>query len=132
MLKTNSKQARANVIGYIRKYALDCLEERKEYSKNPVNLSNDAEMLGYIHEIFKAEKLSHGAARFYRSELDAFTDWAQGLALNQLFLYYWNRCAVDDLGAILDETEEEKARFTEDQAAEMLTRLIYRAVTDRR
>ena len=132
MLKTNSKQARANVIGYIRKYALECLEERKEYSKNPVDLSNNAEMLGYIHEIFRAEKLSHGAARFYRSELDAFTDWAQGLALNQLFLYYWNRCAKDDLGAILQETDAEKAKYTEDQAEECLTRLIFRAVQEGR
>lgn len=43
--------------------------------------------------------------------------------------YYYNRSAVDDLGAILEETEEEKARFTEQEAEQLLTDLIYRELT---
>lgn len=40
--------------------------------------------------------------------------------------YYYNRSAVDDLGAILEETAEEKARYSEAQAETLLTSLIYR------
>ena len=55
-----------------------------------------------------------------------FEDWARGLALGNLFCYYYNRSAVDDLGEIMEETEEEKAKYTEQEAEETLTRLIYR------
>ena len=40
--------------------------------------------------------------------------------------YYYNRSAVYDLGAILEETAEEKARYNEAQAETLLTSLIYR------
>lgn len=40
--------------------------------------------------------------------------------------YYYNRSAVDDLGAILEETDSEKARYSEQQAETRLTYLIYR------
>ena len=62
--------------------------------------------------------------RLLRREI--FKDWAQGLALGGLFCYYYNRSAKDDLGAILEESEAEKAKYTEQEAEEMLTRLIYR------
>ena len=55
-----------------------------------------------------------------------FEDWARGLALGNLFCYYYNRSAKDDLGKILEESEEEKAKYTEQEAEELLTRLIYR------
>lgn len=37
---------------------------------------------------------------------------------------------MKDLGDILEETEEERAKYTEMQAEEMLTRLIYREMED--
>ena len=55
-----------------------------------------------------------------------FVDWCQGLPSALDTLYYYNRSAVDDLAAILEETEEEKAKYTEAQAEEILSRLIYR------
>lgn len=39
---------------------------------------------------------------------------------------YWCPQTVDDLGAILEETDQEKARYTEQQAEQLLTDLIYR------
>ena len=40
--------------------------------------------------------------------------------------YFYNRSAVDDLGEILEETDEEKAKYNERQAEDLLTWLIYR------
>ena len=56
----------------------------------------------------------------------AFADWCAGLPSVLDTLYFYNRSAVDDLGAILEETEQEKNRYTEQQAEQLLTSLIYR------
>jgi hypothetical protein len=60
------------------------------------------------------------------SEGERFADWAAGLPSILDTCYYYNRSAVDDLGAILEETAEEKARYSEAQAETLLTSLIYR------
>ena len=39
--------------------------------------------------------------------------------------YYYNVSAVDLLAEWLEETEEEKKRFTEEQAEEKITYLLY-------
>lgn len=39
--------------------------------------------------------------------------------------YFYNRSAVADLGAILQQSERERARYTESQAEQLLTHLIY-------
>ena len=61
-----------------------------------------------------------------KSYQESFVDWCGGLPSILDTCYYYNRSAVDDLGGILEETEEEKARFDEYKAAEMLSRLIWR------
>lgn len=50
--------------------------------------------------------------------------------MGNLFCYYYNRSAVDDLGEILEETDEEKAKYSEQQAEELLSRLIYREMEE--
>lgn len=60
------------------------------------------------------------------NEQERFTDWAQGLPSILDTCYYYNRSAVDDLGAILEETAEEKARYSEQNAEQLLTALIYK------
>ena len=54
-------------------------------------------------------------------------DWMQGLptafpVADDIFLH----SAVDFLGDLLDETEEEKQRFTEEQAEKSSVYLLYR------
>lgn len=132
MLRTNSKQARANLMQYIRS-DLAYLEERQAYQVNEErkpprwDLENDNHICAFIWEIFKQEK---------RHEIEqsglfpAFKDWASGLALGQLFRY-WYEPARPILGAILEETEAEQERFSESEAEEMLTRLLYREILDR-
>ena len=110
----------------------DYLQERAEYDGRVIDWENRPAVASFVLEIFRDEK--GGSFEYLRrsrgfSDYEIFKDWAQGLALGGLFCYWYNRPAVDDLGAILEETEEEKARYTERQAEEMLTRLIYRTLT---
>ena len=117
MLKTNSKKARKNVREYIRGEA--------EYIRDSygLNVNTDAEIAQAILDIFRDE--TAGDHRRNMSEAARFEDWAQGLALGQLFTYYVHP-AVPILGNILEETETERSKYTEQQAENLLTRLIYR------
>lgn len=116
-LKTNSKKAIEN----IRKYIVDNFTPEgytdKEFTSFP-------EISRFILDTFRSE---------YRWQIErcgiqmkAFREWASGLPGVLDTCYYYNRSAVKDLGDILEETEEERNRFTEAQAEEMLTNLIYR------
>ena len=118
MLKTNSKKARENIRAYI----VDCYNP-ENYDFAPA--TDFPTIAGNILQTFREERPPEGTfARM--SEGERFTDWASRLPSLLDTCYYYNRSAVDDLGAILEETEEEKARFTESQAEALLTSLIYR------
>lgn len=123
MLRTNSARARANIHSYIMGNFDGCSYE----IENPDNFHDTAVI---IYEIFKCEKYSSKEEyRYYNyNECAAFTDWCAGLPSILDTCYYYNRSAVDDLGAILEETEEEKALFDESKAQELLTALIYREI----
>lgn len=126
-LKTNTRIARKNVVDYIRKYTEDDLQEAG------LQDCSDAEMLAYIREQFTREACyENNMRRCGWNKYQVFKDWVGGLPLGQLFVYMLRRSAVDDLGAILQETEAEKAKYTAEQAEEMLTRLIFRAVQEGR
>lgn len=122
MLRTNSKKAIENIKSYIMQDA-DYIAER--YNGAISEDSTEAVMLG-MWECFKDEKKWEIERNYHCASYAIFKDWASGLALGGLFCYYYNRSAVDDLGEILEETEAEKAKYTEAEAEEMLTRLIYR------
>ena len=124
MLKTNNKKARENVRNYIIAGFTP-----EGYTDNPPQ--EFPEIARFILATFRNEKYHLPQDfRYYRNnELAAFADWCAGLAGVLDTCYYYNRSAVDDLGAILEETEEEKARYTESQAEELLTNLIYRELT---
>lgn len=118
MLKTNSKKARENVRAYILNNFTP-----EGYTENPPQ--DFPGVTAFILDTFRSEKPAVGGyARMTESE--RFTDWAQGLPSILDTCYYYNRSAVDDLGAILEETAEEKARYSEAQAETLLTSLIYR------
>jgi hypothetical protein len=121
MLKTNSTKAREN----IKQYIVDNFDATNYTDVPPVEWQ---EIAAFILETFKAEKYSMlEDYRYYNNnECAAFTDWCAGLPSVLDTCYYYNRSAVDDLAAILEETPAEAARFTETQAEELLTALIYR------
>ena len=121
MLRTKSKKAAENIRAYI----MDNFTP-EGYTDNPPQ--EFPEIAAFILSTFRNEKYwCLQDVRYYHGyELLAFRDWCSGLAGVLDTCYFYNRSAVDDLGAILEETEQEKARYTEQQAEQLLTDLIYR------
>lgn len=124
MLRTNTKKARQNVRDYIFTWAADYM--RDDYA---VDFSSDRELLAAIGRAFEKEACYQNNIKLHGGRwFDIFKDWTQGLPIGGLFCYWWNRSAHDDLAALLEETPAEAARYTEEQAADCLTRLIFREV----
>lgn len=119
MLKTNSKKARENVRAYIMER-----ENVAEYAENIAENPTFEEIAAAIYADFYRVYNSDYMHRTY-SEQDYFAEWAAGLPGILDTCYYYNRSAVDDLAGILEETETEKARYTEEKAENYLTYLIY-------
>lgn len=119
MLRTNTKKAIENIKAYITKgfdgtnYGIETPETFEEVAR-------------IIYNTFTEEYLCGCNRR--RNEQEVFVEWCQGLPSILDTCYYYNRSAVADLGGILEETEEERSRYTEAQAEETLSRLIYREV----
>ena len=121
MLRTNTKKANENIRAYI----MDNFTP-ENYTDNPPKDFPGA--AAFILAVFRKEKMSDFRYRNC-NEFSAFTDWCQGLPAVLDTCYYYNRSAVDDLGRILEETAEEKARFSEPEAERRLTWLIYRELS---
>lgn len=121
MLRTNSKKAAEN----IRVYIMDNFTP-EGYTDNPPQ--KFPEIAAFILDTFRSEKYGcpQDVRYYHGSEAAAFADWCAGLPSVLDTLYFYNRSAVDDLGAILEETEQKKNRYTEQQAEQLLTSLIYR------
>jgi hypothetical protein len=118
-LKTNTKKARENVRNYILT------------GFTPYETENETEdftsAARYILKTFYEEKIKHDKRRL--SHYEYFKEWCQGLPSVIDTCYYYNRSAVKDVADILEETEEEAGKYTEQQAEELLTRLVYRELT---
>lgn len=119
-LKTNSKAAKKNILSYVLKHASNYLLCDFGIEADENNIYSE------IWRIFNREAVN----AFDRGETvpEAFKSWAQGLAMGDLFCYYYNREAVGDVAEILEETPEEAARFTEEEAEEFLTNLLFREI----
>ena len=123
MLKTNSKKARENIRNYIianydgAGYDLPETDDFKTIAKT-------------IYRTFTEEKYygAENAQRRGMSKIDLFREWAAGLPSILDTCYYYNRSAVDDLAAILEETDTEKSKYNEQRAEYLLTNLIYREI----
>lgn len=133
MLKTNSKKAIENIKSYVldhfdpENYEVNFWENiEKARTNTTIDLNRFSIAAHYIYNCFYHEKVKHDKRRMTEQAL--FFDWCSGLPSILDTCYYYNRSAVDDLAVILEETEEEKARFTEAQAEERLTYLIYREI----
>lgn len=135
MLKTNSKKAKENIWNYINGFVEIINDEYIAYDSklNYLQNGNKKEIAKTIYHYYEIEKKNNDNLYKARRITDAalFEEWASGLTMCGLFDYYLYRDDTNPitiLGDILEETETERARFTEDQAAEMLTSLIYREV----
>ena len=113
-LRTNTKKAIEN----IRTYIMNNFDGTNYEIEQPETFEETARI---ILDTFESEKFrNHG------NRQEIFVDWCAGLPSILDTCYYYNRSAVDDLGNILEQTETEKAKYSEAQAERMLSILIYR------
>lgn len=116
MLKTNSKQARENIRNYIIN-RFDC--DNYDVETVPEGFT---EIAKFVLATFRDEKPNWQKI----PEVVLFADWAAGLPSVLDTCYYYNRSAVDDLGEILNETQAERDKYSEQDAQKLLSSLIYR------
>ena len=125
MLRTNSKKARENIRAYIMDH-FDA-SNYEDVNQNPETFEETAQIIWETFQIEKHYTLEQINTRNLSMQ-SVFEDWAAGLPSILNTCYYYNRPAVLDLGAILEETPAEMERFKERDAAQLLTRLIYREI----
>ena len=123
MLKTNSKKARENIKNYI----VETFTPENHTDTPPTEWH---EIAVFIYETFKEEKWNCSENfRYYRNnEWKAFLDWCSGLPSVLDTCYFYNRSAVEDLGTVLEETEQERKQYEELTAENILTMLIYNEI----
>lgn len=117
MLITNSKKAMENIHTYIMDNFIPEDYTDKVFHKFP-------QVASFILETFRKEK----RCTLYRCscEQEIFLDWTRSLPSVLDCCYFYNRSAIEDLGNILEQTEEERRKYSEDRSEEMLSKLIYR------
>lgn len=120
MIKSNSKKAIENIKLYI-------IEGFEGYDDlDNMNISTFEYARDYIKEAFNNEVGNYRTNQI--GLYNAFREWCQGLPSVLDTCYYYNRSAIKDLGDILEETEEERNKYTEEDAEERLTQLIFREI----
>lgn len=124
MLRSNSKKAIENIKKYIVDH-FDC--SGHDLEKEPETFP---EIARFILATCWEEKRYSAPEWFGKIPTqETFIDWCQGLPSVLDTCYYYNRSAVTDLGDILEETEAERNKFSEQDAERMLSCLIYRELT---
>ena len=116
MLKTNSKQARENLKNYIMdSWNIEAEEQGRTWKDTQEAIKDSFYIQAYSSEYERKQ-----------NKQEAFKNWLAGLprGLGDFFLCK----AIKDLGDILEETEAERNRYTEDEACNTLSYLIYREV----
>lgn len=124
MLKTNSKKARENIRVYIMEH-FD--PSNYNVNQNPETFSETARIIWNTFQDEKYYSLEQIRERNLSMQ-SVFVDWCAGLPSILDTCYYYNRPAVADLGAILEETPDEINKYDESRACDLLTRLIYREI----
>ena len=124
MIRSNTLKARQNVINYI----LSNVDFTGYSQYSHIDTTDFEAVRDALKAVFYSEKLENNP--YYERGImflsDLFIDWCQGLPSALDTCYYYNRSAIDDLATILEESDTEKSRFTEAQACEKLSRLIFR------
>ena len=118
MLRTNSKKALENLDSYLMEHAEDIADN---YGLEIANMSDFANVA--LNHCFYVEMIKFNKNAGRTSYRDLFGSWAAGLALPIFDYYYCN--AKDIVSGILEETEEEASRYTEEAARELLTTMIW-------
>lgn len=136
MLKSNSKQAIERIQDYVCNHVnfdYDSVNEKHYYvmelekrHENGENINMFSVYAHALYNIMYEEVIAY--SKMNRSFQDSFIYWRKGSPSCFDTGYYVNRSAVDDLGDILEQTALQRSKYTESQAEEMLTRLIFREI----
>lgn len=133
MLKTNNKKVNYKINQYIQ-------DSVKEWQKENIfdDKGEDIPPLDWCCYLIACDvysaKLEYANCpsihlilrRYYRNSFyELFKDYMQCLP-SLLDASYYIRPAIKILGDILEESKEERAKYTETQAEEMMTRLIFK------
>lgn len=120
MLKTNSKKFKERIKNYLfNKLFDDSGYELMEFKKE--NYKNEKEKALLILEVFCKEMETNGLT------FERFKEWAAGLpSVIDTADYYYCFSAITILGDFLEETEEERNKYNEMHAENLLTLAIYR------
>ena len=128
MIKTNSKIFREN----LKKYIVGCFnfEQYTEDTGKTLEHSFDSVKVAIL-ESFNKEKYysnSYALAHGVRPST-MFRDWCCGLPTYLICDDFVLGNAVETLGNLLEQTETEKARYSEMDSMNLLIDLIYRELT---
>lgn len=119
MLKTYSKKVSEAVRAYIAK-------NTNGYDDEEINTFEEAAAV--IAKTWNEYKYPGMAAHKKYNLVEAFKDFAGGLP-NDLFDYIAVGDTVKLVGDMLEQTEQERAEYTDSQACDLLTYLIYSEVS---
>ena len=119
MLKTNSKKVSEAVRAYIAKNTNGYDDEKTKTFEEAAAVI--AKTWGEYKYPGLAEYKKHNL-------LEAFKDFANGLP-NDLFDYIAVGDTVKLVGDMLEQTEAERAKYTDSQACDLHTYLIYREIS---
>lgn len=119
MLRTNTKKVKDGVKAYI-------MENFDAYDGDAVNADDFKSVAVYIWETFNDEILKHDKRRM--SYQDFFIEWLQGLP-TVLDCPHYYKSAVDIVGDLLEQTENERNKYTETDAEHLMSYLIFREIS---
>lgn len=125
MLKSTKKEVLNKIRAYIIDNTAPEVEEAKEWQELPQAITEAgiyAECCYYIIETWKAGRNPRPSNMH-----DNFAEWLSGLPLNISEHFY--KPAKPIVMEWLQETEEEAERFTETQAEDYISHLLYREIT---
>ena len=125
-LKTNSKAVKDK----IKQYICDSFHNSDFEEWNKVQITDYSEICYTILHEFYIEKIHLDFQKGRRPYQDYFIKWCGGLPSILDTCYYYNVSAVDLLGDWLEQTEKERNKYSESQAEELITKLLYRELTN--
>ena len=118
MLKTNCKRVREAVRAYV-------VKNTNGWEKDPDTFEEAAAIIKRAWDGYKYRGMRQ---EFKNNIVEAFKDFASCLP-NNVFDYIAEGDTVKLVGDMLEQTEQERAEYTDSQACDLLTYLIYSEVS---
>ena len=134
MLKTNSKKARENIRAYIIECSNCTGYDPATHEETPLAFGSFDGYAAHIWDEFKQEQMT-GNARAYNLHINGtwqncFADWLRGLPgvidSGDWLLGY--DAAKNVVARLLEESDEERDKYANDKAVDLLHSLIYREI----